>query len=156
GRNVARAEPAVVGHDLAAFALEVARYHPIAAHLELADGLAVVWQALPILAGETEFDAEDLTPLLDLHVDDLLWRRVVVPGERCANGDDRARFGHAPGMQQEDAEQIAEFLDRGAGRRRAAREDELQFQPGQIEPGAVVLDIGEEIEPDCRYAAGLR
>jgi hypothetical protein len=35
--NVARAEPAVLVYDLAALALEIARDHPVSAHLQFAD-----------------------------------------------------------------------------------------------------------------------
>ena len=109
----------------------------------------------PVAADELEFDAEDLTALLDLHVDDLGRGRAIVLGERRAGGDDRARFRHAPGVQQEDAQQIVELLDRGARRRRAAGEDVLELELLEIEALAVGFDPGEEIEPDRRNAAGL-
>src|SRR5690348_3081617 len=115
-----------------------------------------MWHALAILAGEAQFDAKDLASLLDLHVDDLVRGRAIMLGERRAERDDRAGFRHAPGVQQEDTEKVAEFFDCGAWCRGAAGEDELQFQLRQIEPAAVVLDIGEEVEPDGRNAAGFR
>src|SRR5580698_5280733 len=114
-----------------------------------------MWRRLAILADEAQLDAEDLTPLLDLHVDDLGRRRAIVPGEGRAERDDGTGLRHAPGVQHEDSEQIAEFLDRRAWRRGAAAEDELQFEFREIEPGAILLDIGEEVEPDRRNAASL-
>ena len=120
--DVARAEPSVFVDDLTALAFEVARDDPVAAHLQLADRDAVVRRVAPVAADELEFDAEHLAALLDLHVDEIARARAIMPGQRRSGGHERTCFRHAPRMQQEHAEEIPEFLDRRARRRRPARE----------------------------------
>src|SRR6185437_13003497 len=68
--HVARAEPAVLVDRSRALALEIAGNHPVSPHLQFPDRNAVVRQVGPIAAGELEVDAEYLTALPDLHVDE--------------------------------------------------------------------------------------
>ncbi len=109
----------------------------------------------PVVPDELQFDAIDLTALLDLHVDEFRRGRPFVLGQGRPGGDDRARLRHAPWVLEETAHQSAELLDRGARRRRAAGDDMRELELLEIEALAVGFDPGEEIEPDRRNATGL-
>ncbi len=76
-------------------------------------------------------------------------------GERRAGGRQRARLGHAPGVQHVGAEQVVELLDRGARRGRAAAGDHLELESREVGLGLVRFDPGDEVEPDGRDAERL-
>src|SRR3984957_3710927 len=153
--DVARAEPAVLVYDLTALALEIARDHPVSAHFQFANRNAVVRQVAPVAPDQLKVDPEHLAPLLGLHVDEFACADACVLGKRRADGRERARLSHPPGLQQDHAEQVAELLDRRPGRRGSARDDLLELQLGKVELRLVRFHPAEEVQPDRRDTKGL-
>src|SRR5579864_5346062 len=70
--DVAGAKPAVLVDCAGALALEIARNHPVAPHLQFPDRNPVVRQVAPVAPDKLEVDAEHLAPLSDLDVDEFV------------------------------------------------------------------------------------
>src|SRR5437762_4314318 len=97
-RDIAGGEPALP-ERIAALALEVALDHPASAHLQVAEGLAVVGKLASVLADNPHVHAEDRPALLVLQRDSLLLGPACMLRLEGRHGAERAHFRHAPGVQ---------------------------------------------------------
>src|SRR3954469_11420141 len=85
GADIARREPAVL-QRIAALGLEVAFDHPRAAHLQVAERLAVPRQVAAVLVDDAQVDTEERAPLLVLQLGALLRAPLAVLGLERRHG----------------------------------------------------------------------
>jgi hypothetical protein len=145
--DVAGRKPAV-DERIAAFALEVVRDDPRAAHHQLARGLAVARQLLAVVADDLHVDAEHGAALLGLHRHALFGAQSFVLGLERAGRAERAHLGHSPGVQHLHAVAFLEGLHHRGRACRAADDGAAHGAELQV----VRLDVGEQALPDRRHA----
>ena len=121
--------------------------HPGPAHLEHAEGDAVLRERVVVVVDDLHLDAEEYPSLLDLAVAEPL--RRLVPGAvgGAVDGAERRHLGHAPGMAHLDAVAREEGLDHRPRRGRAA--DHQPLDGGERLAG--LLQMGEQAEPHRRH-----
>ena len=148
--DVAGRKPAVGVEHIAALAAEIAGGDPRAAHLQVAGLTAAGRDFGPILADNAQLDAAHGAALQHLDIHLLVDRQVAVLGQKVADGGDRARLAHAPGLDDEDADAM-ELLDDGTGRRGTTDDNPLERQTRRI-CRWIGFQVLEEAHPDCRHA----
>ena len=127
------------------------RAHPVAAHQEVAERLAVPRQFSPFRVDDLHIGAAGGAALSQPLAHRVLAGQGGARGGRRIIGDDRGRLGHAPALLHVDAHRRIGLDDkprqRGAGDQQA-----LELR----QPRSAALEVGEQPEPDRRNARGQR
>ena len=147
-RDVAGAQPAVVGEALAGPRVVVVRRRdPRPAALQLAARLAVTrhWCGRPGL-DDPALDAERDAPHAGSQVGLLGLGQVALVGVEAAHRRHRARLGHPPRLQDRQPELLSVRLRQRLRHRRSAARD------GPQRGGVPPLEVGQHLHPDRRHA----
>src|SRR5882672_6547360 len=147
GADVAGREPALA-QWIAALALEITLDDPRAAHLQVAEGLAVPRQLLAVLADDAHVDAEKRAPLLALELCAIRLAPLHVLRLEGGGGAERAHLGHAPCMQHAHAVLFLESVEHCRRTGRAADHHALERAEAQL----LLLHEVEQSQPYRRDA----
>src|SRR5918997_6035963 len=138
GDDVAGLEPAVLGELLGVLGVVVSPRDPWTPDLELAHRLSVPrYEAL--VAPRPELDERSRQALPGPDPVPLVLRDVVEQAAEVANGAQRSRLGHAPGVEDVQAVTLLEGPDHTLRRRRTA--DDHRPQAGEVVSSGALVEL---------------
>ena len=142
-----RNQPSAVNDAVGAGIVVVALGDPGPAHDQLAGVLAVPGKVLALVAEDADLDPDDRDSLLETHGHLLLFGPVLHRGLEPRDGPDRRGLGHAPGVQDRQAEVLFKAVHQGP--RGGGPADQDRLQAGQVvRPVLLLFEILVEQRPD--------
>ena len=145
--DIAGGKPAAGAQNFRAVA-KIRAADPVAAHLQLSEGVAIARQFVILVVGDAQLDAGENPALRGVHRGPRLGRqRFMLPQKRVHRAGG-AGLRHAPAVANLEALLALERVDQ-RGRRRCAADDGAVRQR-QLD--FLVAQMGERREPDRRHA----
>ena len=127
-RNITRTEPTFRIQCRACFAAKVARQDPRTSDTNFSNRFAIVRQTLALCTKDRHFHTKNSASLTRLHIKAGLHIDAMVLGQQVGHGCNRAGFGHAPSLNDKDAQEVFKFLNHGPRCCRTTYHHALEFQ----------------------------